>query len=258
MKIREFLTRRGMAGFGMAALAAGALVSVPSAANALPQFQVDKVVDFGVVPVGESRERTLTVTNTGNPVVVEDTANFFQAFAPTPSPPFEFVSTTCPQFPAPFAGGQSCTFTFRFTPTDTAQAVQPALLILSYFQDTDPGPGQNLQAVQKQVPTQLVGNVTCAGRAPTMFGTLGNDVITGTSGNDVIAALDGEDVVTSDGGNDVVCGGFGADVLKGGSGRDKLYGESAGDVLKGGRGTDTCVGGTGLDRAKKCEKVASL
>ena len=257
MEFRKILTRRGMAGFGVAALAAGVLATVPSAANALPQIQVDKVVDFGSVSVGGSVERTLTITNKGNLLVPEDTANFFQVILPTVDPPFQLVSNTCPFF-APFAGGQSCTFTLRFTPTDSAPAIQTRSLTASYFQDTDPGPGQTLVNVQRQFSALLVANVTCGGLAPTIYGTLGNDEITGTAGNDVIAALEGEDVVKADGGNDIVCGSFGADTLSGGAGKDKLYGESGADVLKGGKGTDTCIGGTSLDRAKKCEKVGSL
>jgi hypothetical protein len=41
MKIRNILSRRGMAGFGIAALAAGVLATVPSAANAAASITLD-------------------------------------------------------------------------------------------------------------------------------------------------------------------------------------------------------------------------
>lgn len=258
MNIREILTRRGMAGFGIAALAAGVLATVPTAANALPQIRVDKVVDFGAVSVGDSVDRAVTFTNTGNPAVPEDTAYGFNVLPTLGGAPFQFVGSTCPFFPTDLPGGQSCTITYRFTPTDSAPAAQPLSFFVNYNQDTDPGLGQNFVFIQKELKSLLVGNATCGGQAPTIFGTLGDDVISGTSGNDVIATFDGDDIVKADGGNDIVCGGGGSDTLKGGAGKDKLYGEGGSDILKGGKGTDTCVGGLGVDRAKKCEKAGSL
>lgn len=258
MNIRKILSRRGMAGFGIATLAAGVLATVPTAANALPQIRVDKVVDFGAVAVGNSVERAVTFTNTGNPGVPEDTAYGLTVIPTLGAAPFQFVGSTCSFFPTDFAGGQSCTVTYRFTPTDSAAAIQPLSFFVTYNQDTDPGPLQNLVPIQRELKSLLVGNVTCGGQAPTIYGTPGDDEISGTSGNDVITTLDGNDVVKADGGNDIVCGGDDSDTLKGGAGKDKLYGEGGSDILKGGKGTDTCVGGLGVDRAKKCEKVSSL
>ena len=222
MTIQGILTRRGMSGFGIAALAAGLLATVPSAANAAPQIRIDKTVDFGSVAVGDTRERTVTITNTGNPTAPEDTAYFF-SLSPGPSPlppPFELdfgPATTCPIFLGgiDLAGGQSCVITYRFTPADSAPAVQPLTFLAAYGQDTDPGENQSFIFVRKEFKSQLVGNVTCGGQAPTIYGTVGNDEITGTPGNDVIAALDGEDVVDAGGGKDTVCGGFGADGRQG-------------------------------------------
>ena len=52
---------------------------------------------------------------------------------------------------------------------------------------------------------------TCGGRAPTILGTAGNDVIDGTNGPDVIVALGGADTVRGLGGNDRICGNGGDD-----------------------------------------------
>lgn len=259
MKIREILTRRGMAGLGIAALTAGMLATIPTAAQALPQIQVDKTLNFGQVPVGEFKELDLTVKNNGNPAVEEDTAlGLFVALPPGPpaDTQFEVTANTC--VVVNLQGGQSCTLTVRFTPqsADPTAATQP--FFVQYAQDVDPTAGQDLQLVFRQASVTLVGNVLCAGVSPTIVGTLGNDDIVGTAGNDVIAALGGEDTVKADGGNDIVCGGGDGDLLSGGKGKDKLYGEGGSDVLKGGKGTDACIGGLSVDRAKKCEKVGSL
>jgi Ca2+-binding RTX toxin-like protein len=251
MRIRKLLTRRGMAGFGIAALAAGVLATVPSAANAAANITLDRSsLIFGQVAVGSSQDATVTVTNGGTtaftigPPVV-------QAF-PSFDPQFTFVGSTCP--PGDFAAGASCTITYRFTPTSDKPAVSPVLIFANYSDTAQFTP----PFVNKQLSLSLVGNVTCGGLTPTIAGTDGDDDIVGTSGNDVIVALDGEDSVRADGGKDVVCGGGDSDTLRGGTGNDKLYGDTGADVLKGGKGTDTCIGGPSIDRAKKCEKIGSL
>lgn len=258
MGIRNVLTRRTLAGFGISALAAAVLAGVPTAAHALPKIKVDTILNFGQVSVGNSKELTVTITNEGNPAVAEDDAlNFLaQAFLVGDSQ-FSIENPIC--VANPLDGGQSCdTIVVKFTPTSTGSVVSDMSIFLQYVQDTDPGAGTNFAVVQRQFTVTLVGNVLCGGVEPTIFGTPGDDVITGTSGNDVIATLDGDDSVKADGGNDVVCGGGDSDLLKGGKGKDKLYGDGGSDILKGGKGTDTCVGGLGVDRAKKCEKVGSL
>jgi Ca2+-binding RTX toxin-like protein len=258
MGIRNVLTRRALAGFGISALAAAVLAGVPTAAHALPNIKVDTTLNFGQVSVGDSKELNVTITNQGNSAVPEDDAlNFLaQAFLIGDSR-FSVVNPICAA--NPLDGGQSCnTITLKFTPTSTDAAVADLSLFMQYVQDTDPTAGQNFEVVQRQFTITLVGNVLCGGLTPTILGTQGDDVIAGTSGNDVIATLDGDDTVKADGGNDVVCGGGDSDLLKGGKGKDKLYGDGGSDILKGGKGTDTCVGGLGVDRAKKCEKVGSL
>ena len=88
----------------------------------------------------------------------------------------------------------------------------------------------------------------CGGRAVTLVGTSGNDVIRGSRRRDVIAGLAGDDVISGLGAGDVVCGGRGRDRIAGGSGDDRLAGGSGADRLRGGRGRDRLDGGPGRDR----------
>jgi Ca2+-binding RTX toxin-like protein len=118
---------------------------------------------------------------------------------------------------------------------------------------------------------RVIGDVsfpfgTCAGKAATLSGTNGNDVIKGTPGNDVIQAFGGTDVIFGLAGNDTICGGDGDDVVQGSDGLDLLFGEAGNDVLQGGdkndalnggTGTDLCDGGAQTDTATACE-VTSL
>jgi hypothetical protein len=244
-----------MAGFGIAALAAGVLATVPSAANAAASITLDRSsLIFGQVAVGSSQDATVTVTNEGTTAFAA--VGFIPVVQPAVilDPQFALLGSTCPGPGVDFAAGASCTITYRFTPTSSEPAVTLAPVILTYSDTAAFTP----PILNKVLELNLVGNVVCGGATPTIAGTQGDDDIVGTSGNDVIVTLGGEDTVSADGGNDIVCGGGGDDTLRGGTGKDKLYGESGGDVLKGGKGTDRCIGGLGLDRAKKCEKVGSL
>ncbi len=103
---------------------------------------------------------------------------------------------------------------------------------------------------------------TCAGKAATLSGTNGDDVIKGTAGNDVIQTGLGNDVIYGLTGNDILCGGEGDDVLIGADGIDSLNGEGGNDILQGGNandtlngglGNDTCDGGALTDTATACE-----
>ena len=89
---------------------------------------------------------------------------------------------------------------------------------------------------------------TCAGRAATIVGTGGDDVLRGTSGADVIVALGGRDKIFGGGGRDLICAGPGADKISGGSGADRIFGEGGNDVVRGGFGIDQIIGGPGNDR----------
>lgn len=88
----------------------------------------------------------------------------------------------------------------------------------------------------------------CAGKAATIAGTPGPDVLVGTPGPDVIAGRAGADTIAGLGGDDIICGGAGADVLKGGAGADRLLGQAGTDRLVGGAGADRLLGGAGNDR----------
>lgn len=96
----------------------------------------------------------------------------------------------------------------------------------------------------------------CDGRATTIVGTNGPDVLHGTPENDVIAGLGGDDQIFGGGGDDVICGDNGADRLRGDVGDDVLFAGKARwvdkragsgyrpDWLDGGPGDDTLEIGT--------------
>jgi hypothetical protein len=94
----------------------------------------------------------------------------------------------------------------------------------------------------------------CKGRAATMFGSAGNDVIKGTPATDIISVGNGRDKVVGAAGNDLICGGKDNDRLKGGKDSDRLLGQGGRDRLTGGQGPDFCKGGPKPDRARSCEK----
>ena len=95
---------------------------------------------------------------------------------------------------------------------------------------------------------RLLVDVTCGGKAATIYGTQWNDDLTGTAGDDVIVGLGGDDVIKGFGGDDFLCGGDGDDVLLGGPGADSLDGGDGKDRLRGAAGDDLLDGGPGPDR----------
>lgn len=88
----------------------------------------------------------------------------------------------------------------------------------------------------------------CGGKAATIVGTAGKDILRGTRGRDVIAGLGGNDRIFGAGRGDLICGGAGRDRIVGGPGNDRLFGNRGNDVLVGGGGDDRLVGGPGSDR----------
>lgn len=88
---------------------------------------------------------------------------------------------------------------------------------------------------------------TCQGRAATIVGTAGNDVIRGTDGNDVIVALEGNDTIEGLAGADIICAGPGADIIRAGWGNDIVLGGSGPDLIRGSRGNDALYGQAGRD-----------
>lgn len=115
-------------------------------------------------------------------------------------------------------------------------------------------------------PAGAQTTATCNGRAATIVGTAGDDVLRGTSGKDVIVGLAGDDLIYGLGGGDTICGGAGRDRIYGQAGKDtiigagsadRLYGGPGADIIKGdggsdriwgGHGNDVITGGTGFDR----------
>ena len=79
---------------------------------------------------------------------------------------------------------------------------------------------------------QQVQNAVLTPIGSTLFGSLGDDVLSGGTGNDLI---DGQD------GNDRITGGDGKDILFGGAGKDYLTGGFGDDILDGGPGFDRAV-----------------
>jgi poly-gamma-glutamate capsule biosynthesis protein CapA/YwtB (metallophosphatase superfamily) len=98
--------------------------------------------------------------------------------------------------------------------------------------------------------------VMCWGRAATIIGTDGPDLLIGTGGDDVIVGRAGGDTIWGHGGNDYICGrdgndyiagGTGDDVISGDDGSDFLHGDTGNDSLWGDDGTNSLEGGAGDD-----------
>jgi Ca2+-binding RTX toxin-like protein len=113
----------------------------------------------------------------------------------------------------------------------------------------------NPQTQEQTIPfTGEIPVLRCRGKAVTLLGSAGNDVLKGTPGADVIFGDTGNDRILGKKGNDILCGGPGNDLLKGGAGNDILLGQAGNDTGKGGKGTDTFRGGPGKDKGSGFEK----
>ena len=127
---------------------------------------------------------------------------------------------------------------FEQTPTFSPDGRQIA------YSSSEGGWGVWVMPVDGSSHTRLIGThydaapdwgsrpTSCHGRAATITGTAGNDVLRGTPGPDVIAGLGGNDVLQGLDGADVVCGGAGNDTVVGGTGADRLYGDAGRDVVR--------------------------
>ncbi len=103
--------------------------------------------------------------------------------------------------------------------------------------------------------SNAANSVTCDGRAATIVGTSGGDILRGTSGRDVINGRGGNDSILGKAGRDRLCGGGDDDLIAGGdfdfdsgSGNDRLFGGSGNDELAGEGGNDELFGFNGEDR----------
>ena len=98
----------------------------------------------------------------------------------------------------------------------------------------------------KAGPDGPVDGPRCMGKAATVVGTTGDDLLRGTIGRDVIWAGPGNDVVHGERGNDLICGGSGSDLVDGGRNNDRVDGGPGdGDRSYGGLGDDQVNGGPG-------------
>ena len=85
------------------------------------------------------------------------------------------------------------------------------------------------------------------GRADTIDGEEGNDVINAGAGNDQIYGGEGQDIIDAGPGRDRIFGGYGQDVINGGAGDDAIFGDQGEDVINGGTGDDAINGDQGED-----------
>lgn len=254
---------------------AGLLAGMP-AANAdvdTPLVADVTSLDFGNVPVGETRTRNVTLTNTGPStfkwgVIFQNPGNNDSPFAVTA----QDRVWICGGSDSTMAVGETCVFTVTFAPTATGTFAIPAGRcgdgggFIYFVASGTPGSctvGENFtlglsgtSLVAQDVPPDVpsTSSEICTGLTATIVGTTGADSIAGTPGDDVIVGLGGNDTILGLGGNDVVCGGDGDDKIKGNGGTDRLFGEAGRDRLVGGPGRkDLCRGGADKNRARGCE-----
>ncbi len=124
----------------------------------------------------------------------------------------------------------------------------------------------DISTPEENLGYDVLGNVdvtltAAPGRADTLYGSAGNDLIQAKGGDDVLAGRAGEDrleggdgVDILDGGadNDLLIGGLDADLLGGGTGDDRLFADAEIeladiDLQTGGSGRELLVGGEGND-----------
>src|SRR5580765_3645490 len=161
------LTRRTVAGLGASALATALLAAMPSAAHAHAHFTAGSG-DFGNVVVGSSKEITVTITNTGDGVLYDGADEAVSVDDNSSSDPqISREGTTCNRT---FAKGDSCTYTFKFSPTTSGPTsyTYPFQLIYS----TQSAPGNNDGTVTQSLSIQLtgVGALLCNGLVSTVTG----------------------------------------------------------------------------------------
>ena len=145
----------------------------------------------------------------------------------------------------------------QFTYTDALdQAVSPSYGNIYFFQDNgdeeSAGAVARIRLYDSALSASQITNTIgcfapqrCGGKAVTISGDDGPNVLLGTPLGDVIAGGGANDQIRGLGGNDTLCGNAGRDRLIGGKGRDRLIGAG---------GRDTCRGGRGRDVRRGCER----
>ena len=104
------------------------------------------------------------------------------------------------------------------------------------------GSGNLTLPLTGQDPTWAPRTVGCQGRAATIVGTSGQDVLTGTPGDDVIYGGAGNDTIDGRGGADVICGGAGTDTVTYASHQGPVTADLSGSAGDDGSGEDGPVG----------------
>lgn len=261
----------------------GASASQPPGGVIVPDREIyvpAYFTNFGTMAPGETKDVTLSVvlnpdfTAYDAQLAAVGAEDYFSWDTAAQKPKFAMAGTTCPVYGAKqtLTPGRTCTVTIRYTARGSGGVGLPdeayQYLDLNYHQSAgEPDTVGSYKDVY--VRFQIVANVNCAGRTPTIWGTSGNDTIQGTPGDDVIAGLHGTDTISGGGGSDVICGGTQQDaalpegyvendLILGGPGSDRLAGGPGDDLLKGGAGRDVCRGKLGDDAARRCERTASL
>jgi Ca2+-binding RTX toxin-like protein len=125
------------------------------------------------------------------------------------------------------AGGRELDGDFRMSTTGVdgdplRQAFDPALAAGPAQYLTDWDADGLATGGESEIFARRIVAPRCFGKAPTMVGTSGHDVLRGTRRADVIVGLGGPDTLIGRAGNDRLCGGPGPDRLRGGAGRNRL------------------------------------
>ena len=90
-----------------------------------------------------------------------------------------------------------------------------------------------------------------AGPDSTIFGGIGNDVLSGAHGGQALRGQKGKDTLRGLAGNDLLSGGADADHLNGGPAKDQVFGNSGNDTFMARDGKrDSLDGGGGTDKAR--------
>jgi Ca2+-binding RTX toxin-like protein len=192
---------------------------------------------FPATEVGLSRQRALTLTNTGGfPLTIDDIT--------VSGSEFLALTNNCLTSGrvARIGVGKSCTITVFFAPNTEGDASGTLTI-----DDDAPDSPQTVSLAGTAVAPSLG---TCKGRRVTLAGTDRDDVLVGTRGADVIRGGPGDDKIRGRGGDDVLCGAGGDDIVRGGPGRDRLRGGRGNDRLFGDSDNDRLFGGPGRDRLR--------
>lgn len=238
----KFPNRVAVLALAVCALFVAGITWLTAGAAAGDTLQVEKSDSPDPVKRGEILTYTISVENTSgsavNAVRIEDKLPNSVAFV-SASPGCNRQGRTVTCTIGPLAAGETETVTIRVRPQKVRTIENLARgFIANTLQDSD------------TERTKVTAPLTCAGRAPTIVGTPGDDEIVGTPGRDVIVTFGGGDTVDGLGGKDRICGGPGGDVLQGGGDADIVKGGKGPDVVKGGHGDDKVTGANGRDKVR--------